>query len=117
MHIEDGLKLLNLTVSGRQWIANLNHHLHCAERSAQNMGPQPGECTPDPPFVVKAPRASASIRDLKLRSHAGRPNVRGSQSRFSNDVSVLGQRSLENRLIHQNDSPNVVALHSLAHRV
>jgi len=27
MHIGDGIKLLNLTVSGRQWIANLHHHL------------------------------------------------------------------------------------------
>jgi hypothetical protein len=31
MHIEDGMKFLNLTVSGRQWIANLHHHVLCAE--------------------------------------------------------------------------------------
>src|SRR5258706_88737 len=30
MHIEDGIKYLNMTVSGRQWIANLHHHLLCA---------------------------------------------------------------------------------------
>ena len=41
MHIEDGLKLLNLTASGRQWIANLHHHVLCAERSDRMMGPQP----------------------------------------------------------------------------
>jgi len=40
MHIGDGLKLLNLTVSGRQWIANLHHHVLCAENSSRMMGPQ-----------------------------------------------------------------------------
>ena len=40
MHIEEGMKLLNLTVSGRQWIANLHHHILCAERSDRMMGPQ-----------------------------------------------------------------------------
>ena len=39
MHIGDGIKLLNLTVSGRQWIANLHHHLLCAENSNRMMGP------------------------------------------------------------------------------
>ena len=117
MHIEDGLKLLNLTVSGRQWIANLNHHLVCAERSERSMGPQPGESTPEPSFVVNVPRASASIHDLKLRSPAGRANIRGSQSVSAIMSQFLGQRSLENRLIHRNGSPNVVALHSLAHRI
>jgi predicted HD phosphohydrolase len=40
MHIGDGIKLLNLTVSGRQWIANLHHHVLCAENSDRMMGPQ-----------------------------------------------------------------------------
>ena len=40
MHIGDGVKLLNLTVSGRQWIANLHHHVLCAENSDRMMGPQ-----------------------------------------------------------------------------
>jgi hypothetical protein len=40
MHIGDGIKLLNLTVSGRQWIANLYHHVLCAENSSRMMGPQ-----------------------------------------------------------------------------
>src|SRR5260370_26823041 len=33
MHIEDGIKYLNMTVSGRQWIANLHHQLLGAEHS------------------------------------------------------------------------------------
>ncbi|MBR0799595.1 HD domain-containing protein [Bradyrhizobium jicamae] len=40
MHIGDGIKFLNLTVSGRQWIANLHHHVLCAENSNRMMGPQ-----------------------------------------------------------------------------
>ena len=40
MHIEDGMKYLNLTVSGRQWIANLHHHVLCAENAHHFMGPQ-----------------------------------------------------------------------------
>ena len=40
MHIGDGIKLLNLTVSGRQWIANLHHHVLCAENFSRMMGPQ-----------------------------------------------------------------------------
>jgi hypothetical protein len=40
MHIEDGVKYLNMTVSGRQWIANLHHHLLCAEHAHRFMGPQ-----------------------------------------------------------------------------
>ena len=40
LHISDGIKLLNLTVSGRQWIANLHHHVLCAENSNRMMGPQ-----------------------------------------------------------------------------
>jgi len=39
-HIQDGLKYLNMTVSGRQWIANLHHHLLCAEHAHRFMGPQ-----------------------------------------------------------------------------
>jgi hypothetical protein len=40
MHLEDGIKFLNMTVSGRQWIANLHHHVLCAERGHRLMGPQ-----------------------------------------------------------------------------
>ena len=40
-HLDDGVKYLNLTVSGRQWIANLHHHVHCAEHGKRFMGPQP----------------------------------------------------------------------------
>ena len=39
-HLEDGIKYLNMTVSGRQWIANLHHHLLCAEHAHRFMGPQ-----------------------------------------------------------------------------
>jgi len=41
MHLDDGIKYLNMTVSGRQWIANLHHHILCAERAHHLMGPQP----------------------------------------------------------------------------
>jgi hypothetical protein len=40
MHLDDGIKYLNMTVSGRQWIANLHHHILCAERAHRLMGPQ-----------------------------------------------------------------------------
>jgi hypothetical protein len=40
MHLEDGIKYLNMTVSGRQWIANLHHHILCAEHAHRLMGPQ-----------------------------------------------------------------------------
>jgi HD domain len=40
MHLDDGIKYLNLTASGRQWIANLHHHILCAERAQRLMGPQ-----------------------------------------------------------------------------
>ncbi len=40
MHLDDGLKYLKMTVSGRQWIANLHHHVLCAEHSHRLMGPQ-----------------------------------------------------------------------------
>lgn len=39
-HLDEGIKYLNLTVSGRQWIANLHHHVHCAEHGQWLMGPQ-----------------------------------------------------------------------------
>lgn len=40
MHLDEGIKYLNLTVSGRQWIANLHHHVLCAENAQRLMGPQ-----------------------------------------------------------------------------
>jgi hypothetical protein len=40
MHIDEGIEYLNLTVSGRQWIANLHHHVLCAENAQRLMGPQ-----------------------------------------------------------------------------
>ena len=40
MHLDDGIKYLNMTASGRQWIANLHHHVLCAERAQRLMGPQ-----------------------------------------------------------------------------
>ncbi|MGE9007792.1 hypothetical protein ACO2JO_04365 [Leptospira interrogans] len=40
MHLDDGIKYLNMTVSGRQWIANLHHHILCAEHAHRLMGPQ-----------------------------------------------------------------------------
>ncbi len=39
-HIEEGMKYLGLTASGRQWIANLHNHVFCAENSKWLMGPQ-----------------------------------------------------------------------------
>jgi hypothetical protein len=39
-HLDDGMKYLNMTASGRQWIANLHHHILCAERAQRMMGPQ-----------------------------------------------------------------------------
>ena len=39
-HLNDGIKYLNMTVSGRQWIANMHHHILCAEHSHRLMGPQ-----------------------------------------------------------------------------
>ena len=39
-HLDEGIKCLNMTVSGRQWIANLHHHVLCAERGQRLMGPQ-----------------------------------------------------------------------------
>jgi hypothetical protein len=40
-HLDQGVKYLNLTASGRQWIANLHHHVYCAEHGRRFMGPQP----------------------------------------------------------------------------
>ena len=40
MHLDDGIRYLNMTVSGRQWIANLHHHILCAEHGHRFMGPQ-----------------------------------------------------------------------------
>jgi hypothetical protein len=40
MHLDDGIEYLNMTVSGRQWIANLHHHILCAEHAHRFMGPQ-----------------------------------------------------------------------------
>jgi hypothetical protein len=40
IHLEAGMKYLNMTVSGRQWIANLHHHILCAERGRRLLGPQ-----------------------------------------------------------------------------
>lgn len=40
MHLDEGIKYLNMTTSGRQWIANLHHHVLCAERAQRLMGPQ-----------------------------------------------------------------------------
>ena len=39
-HLEEGVALLNVTSSGRQWIANLHSHLFCVEHSYALMGPQ-----------------------------------------------------------------------------
>ncbi len=39
MHLEEGLRYLNLTDSGRRWIASLHSHLLCAEHGRRFMGP------------------------------------------------------------------------------
>ena len=39
-HLDEAIKYLNFTASGRQWIANLHHHLLCAENAQRLMGPQ-----------------------------------------------------------------------------
>lgn len=39
-HLGGAIKYLNMTVSGRQWIANLHHHVLCAENDDPLMGPQ-----------------------------------------------------------------------------
>jgi hypothetical protein len=40
MYLGEGIKYLNMTDSGRQWIANLHNHVLCAEHSRYLMGPQ-----------------------------------------------------------------------------
>jgi hypothetical protein len=39
-HLDKGIRYLNSTMSGRQWIANLHNHIFCAEHSHRLMGPQ-----------------------------------------------------------------------------
>jgi len=39
-HIQDGVKYLSLTASGRQWIANMHNHVFCASNGEWLMGPQ-----------------------------------------------------------------------------
>jgi len=39
-HIEEGVKYLSMTASGRQWVANLHNHVWCAEHGNWLMGPQ-----------------------------------------------------------------------------
>jgi len=40
MHLGEARTYLNLTARGRQWIANLHHHVMCAEHACRLMGPQ-----------------------------------------------------------------------------
>ncbi len=39
-HLTEAVAYLNVTASGRQWIANLHSHVFCAEHSYALMGPQ-----------------------------------------------------------------------------
>jgi hypothetical protein len=39
-HLKEAMSYLNVTASGRQWIANLQSHIFCAEHSFALMGPQ-----------------------------------------------------------------------------
>ena len=39
-HLEGAMHYLNLTATGRQWIANLHNHVMCAEHAFRLMGPQ-----------------------------------------------------------------------------
>jgi hypothetical protein len=39
-HLGPAIRYLNVTVSGRQWIANLNSNIFCAERALRLVGPQ-----------------------------------------------------------------------------
>jgi len=39
-HVEEGIKYLALTASGRQWVANLHNHVFCAANGNWIMGPQ-----------------------------------------------------------------------------
>jgi len=51
-HLEDGVRYLNLTVSGSQWIANLHHHVLCADTASASWDPNPEWSAPGakPPF-------------------------------------------------------------------
>ena len=40
MHLGEATTFLDLTARGRQWIANLHHHVMCAEHAFRFMGPQ-----------------------------------------------------------------------------
>jgi len=40
VHLGEATTYLNLTTRGRQWIANLHHHVMCAEHAYRFMGPQ-----------------------------------------------------------------------------
>jgi hypothetical protein len=40
IHLDDATTYLNLTARGRQWIANLHHHVMSAEHAFRFMGPQ-----------------------------------------------------------------------------
>jgi hypothetical protein len=82
MHIEDGLKLLNLTVSGRHWIANMHHHVLCAERSDPMMGPQLAEFTPELSLVGTRRQAASSIRGHRLIRQNEAERLRTSSSKF-----------------------------------
>jgi hypothetical protein len=39
-HIEEGVRYLSITASGRQWVSNLHNHVWCAEQGQWLMGPQ-----------------------------------------------------------------------------
>lgn len=39
-HVEEGVKYLSITASGRQWVSNLHNHVWCAENGKWLMGPQ-----------------------------------------------------------------------------
>jgi hypothetical protein len=39
-HIEEGVKYLSMTASGRQWVSNLHNHVWCAQNGNWLMGPQ-----------------------------------------------------------------------------
>jgi hypothetical protein len=39
-YLQDAIRYLNVTVSGRQWIAHLHHNVFCAEKSLRFRGPQ-----------------------------------------------------------------------------
>ena len=41
-HLKEAVVYLNVTASGRQWIANLHSHVFCVEHACSLMGPQRG---------------------------------------------------------------------------